>query len=105
MATFEDCFDKVFEKNRLESLEKKIPFVVRPETAKILMFMWNMIAEAKGQCDDIVSLNEYLDIVSFPVNKIEEKANKSGTKKTAKPKKDKAVINEQEEESEPKTTE
>jgi len=104
MATFEECFDKVFEKNRLKDLEKGLAFKVSPETAKILMFMWNMIAEAKGKCDDIVSLNEYLDIVSFPVNKIEKKANKSAGKKTAEPK-EKAVINEQEEKVEPKTTE
>ena len=104
MATFEKCFDKVFEKNRLKDLEKGMAFKVSPETAKILMFMWNMQAEANGKYDDVVYLNEELDIVSFPVGKKDEKAKKSAGKKTAEPK-EKAVINEQEEENEPKTTE
>ena len=74
MAKFEECFDKAFDAER-ERYEKQGlgRFAVKPDTAKILTFFWNILACGDGKFDDLVHLDKSNNIISQPVKKEKEK--------------------------------
>ena len=87
MAKFEEMFDIVFEENRQRDLREGQTFVVSPSTAKILTFMWNMLAAAsqdgKIMLDDFAYLDSNYNIISKP---IKEGKKSDQPKETAKKK-------------------
>lgn len=95
MSTFEQAFDEVFEKMRLKSLKSGKNFAVTPDTAKILIFAWNMLAssikDGKIVLDDEAYLSDSMDIISISVK---NKGQESTDKKTAEKNIAKAVDSE-----------
>lgn len=88
---FEEAFNEIFEIEKKRSEKEGFNFAVEPKTAKILAFLWNMLAVSSCNFDDIVYINKHNDIVSEPL-KTQPKGKKSkpsdnedldGTKQTS----------------------
>jgi hypothetical protein len=93
---FEEAFDIVFEENRQSDLKEGKTFVVSPSTAKILTFLWNMLAVAsqdgKILLDDFAYLDNNYNIRSKQINTGKKS---TANKKTAKKNNIEAANNEQ----------
>jgi hypothetical protein len=77
---FQEAFDKVFDKERERFAKSgKGEFVVVPATAKILTFLWNMIAIANNELDDTVYLDAGLNIISQPLKEKKDKKKDTST--------------------------
>lgn len=65
---FEEAFDKVYEiENERSQNEGRGRLIIQPGTAKSLAFLWSMLAVSQNVLDDIVSIDQNNNIVSFPV--------------------------------------
>ena len=69
---FEEAFNYAFEKAQKQSEKAEEQFGVTPSTAKILAFMWNMLAKAQGVFDDIAHIDRSNNIISVPLVKKEK---------------------------------
>lgn len=83
---FKEAFYKAYDNEQRQQLQNT-KFVVTPKSAKILAFMWNIIAAADGQFDDFVFIDKNNNIIS-----IDKREDKIVDKKSKKDKKDKEDI-------------
>jgi hypothetical protein len=83
---FEEAFNYAFEKAAKKAVKSEEQFGVTPSTAKILAFIWNMLAKAQGVYDDIVYIDHSNNIISEPIKKA-EKVDDEEKKKSGRPKK------------------
>jgi len=83
---FEEAFDLAFDQMRIKYLQEGKKFVVTTQTAKILTFMWNILAfasqDGKIILDDFCSLDNNYNIISIPIEGKE--SGKKSPEKTAK---------------------
>jgi|WetSurMetagenome_2_1015567.scaffolds.fasta_scaffold00534_2 hypothetical protein len=89
---FKEAFDLAFEIQQEKAKEKNEVFQITVGTAKILAFMWSMLAIAQNVLDDSVTIGDNMQINSVSLKDMESKGQKSSTTKTAK-KIDKLVEN------------
>jgi len=79
---FQEAFDKAFEIHEKENKKKNNVFAITPGTAKILAFLWTMLAVAEKRLDDFCFVDDNNTIISIPIKgQTSSSTNKTADKK------------------------
>lgn len=82
---FEEAFNAAFDVARREAEKKGQVFAVSPRTAKMLAFMWNMLAVAQNNLDNLCVIADDNSIVDIPLKEEKEKRGKKKQEQTSGP--------------------
>ena len=66
---FEQAFDMAFDEAKKRAEAKGEIFAVEPKSAKIMAFIWNIMASAQGNFEDFAYINKENEIVSIPIDR------------------------------------